>query len=460
MRRGNDVLASMNTMTEPQSAYIDAARAAALRLPGREAPWVSRIRSEALDRFVKTGFPTPRDEEWKYTNVAPISRQVFTPVSPDRQCVLAVGQLDQVLFGELQAYRAVFVDGLFNEGLSNLGGLPDGASVTGLAQTLEHDAPGIEPFLDRDVVVRDHGFAALNAAFLADGAIVRIAEGVVVPRPIYLLFLTTAHSDSLLITPHNLIVAEAGSQATVIEHYGALGDAMYLTDAVTQVLTKRNAGIEYYRVQQESTRAYHIGGIYVRQDRESRFTSHTVDLGGLLVRNELKITLEGERAECELNGLYIVDGRRHVDNHTFVDHAQPRCTSDEFYKGVVDGRGRAVFSGRVLVRPNAQHTDAGQLNKNLLLSRDAEVDTKPQLEIYADDVKCSHGAAVGQLDTNALFYLRSRGMDEAAARSLLTYAFANDVLRRFKLSPVRRALEEKLTSRLLVDWATEELELI
>lgn len=460
MRIGYDVPNSKNTMTNAVSSYIDAARAAARQTSGPNAPWVSRIRSEALDRFVQAGFPTPRDEEWKYTNVAPIARQVFNPVGPNRQDGLAVEDLGPVLFDGLEAYRAVFVDGLFNAELSNLDELPDGIRVTGLARALEREAPEIEPLLDRDVVVRDHGFAALNAAFLADGAIVRISQGVAAPRPIHLLFLTTPRSDSLLITPHNLIVAESGSQATVIEHYGALGDTMYLTNAVTQVWAKPNAGIDYYRVQQESSRAYHVGGTYIRQDRESRFVSHAVDLGGLLVRNELKCALEGERAECELNGLYFVDGRRHVDNHTFVDHAQPRCTSREFYKGVLDGRGRAVFSGRVLVRPDAQHTDAGQLNKNLLLSRDAEIDTKPQLEIYADDVKCSHGAAVGQLDLDALFYLRSRGMDEAAARSLLTYAFANDVLRRFKLSPVRRGLEKKIAARLLPGWVTEELGLI
>lgn len=439
---------------------VAAARELADVLPGRNVPWVARLRSQALECFAEIGFPTRQQESWKYTNVAAIERQAFK-IAPRTQAVgLTAAQLDAALFQDLAAHRFVFIDGHYMPALGSKGGLPAGVTVASLAVTLERDAARVEPFLGQYCAVDQNGFAALNAALLADGAFVRLAQDAVADRPIHLVFVATARGAPVMIAPRNLIVAEAGSQATVIEHYVALADANYLTNVVTEVAVDSRARIEHYRVQQESTEGYHVGGLHIHQNRDSAFTSYGADLGGLLVRNDVQATLDAEGAECELNGLYIVDGRRHVDNYTFVDHARPRGTSREFYKGILDDRARAVFNGRVRVRPDAQHTDARQMNKNLLLSKDAEVDTKPQLEIFADDVKCSHGATVGQLDANALFYLRSRAIDEAAARDLLTYAFAHDVLSRFKLGPVRLELERKLTTRLLHGRSIKELELV
>ena len=450
----------MTTASNSRAAYVALARDAANTLPGRNVPWVARLRSQALERFADIGFPTPRQENWKYTNVAVLERQAFSIVPPVQAASVSLTQLEAVLIQDFAAHRFVFIDGRYTPTLGAGGGLPTGVTVASLAATLERDAARLEPFLGQQTAGDQHGFAALNAALLADGAFVHLAKDAVADQPIHLVFVSTPHGAPVMTAPRNLIVAEAGSQATVIEHYVALADATYLTNAVTEVVAAARARVEHYRVQQESTQAFHVGGLHVHQGRDSAFTSYGADLGGLLVRNDVQATLDAEGAECELNGLYIVDGRRHVDNYTFVDHARPRGTSREFYKGILDGRGRAVFNGRVRVRPDAQRTDARQMNKNLLLSKDAEVDTKPQLEIYADDVKCSHGATVGQLDANALFYLRSRAIDEAAARDLLTYAFAHDVLSRFKLAPVRSQLERKLTTRLLHGRSVKELELI
>jgi Fe-S cluster assembly protein SufD len=283
-----------------------------------------------------------------------------------------------------------------------------------------------------------------------DGAYIHLGRGARLAKPIHLLYVTTGAGGPLLSQPRNLVVAEEDSQAILIENYVAVGEAAYFTNALTEVVVGPHAMIEHYRLQEEGTKAYHIGGLHAHLDRDGRFTAHGIDLGGRLVRNDLRSVLDAEGAECHLNGLYVIGGRQHVDNHTHIDHAKPRGTSREFYKGVLDGRSRAVFHGRVVVHPDAQHTDAQQVNNNLLLSRDAEADTKPQLEIYADDVKCAHGATVGQLDPDALFYLRSRAVDEAAARDLLTYAFARDVLSRLRLEPVRSQLERNLAAKLRV----------
>lgn len=450
----------MTSAPNSKDTYIAAARDAANALPGWNVPWVARLRSQALERFADIGFPSPRQENWKYTNIAALERQLFSPAPPTQTASLALQQIEAVLIQDVAAHRIVFIDGRYMPTPGAGGGLPGGITVASLAATLERDAARLEPFLGRQATVSEHGFTALNAALLADGAFVHLAKDVVAEQPIYLVFITTAHGAPVMTAPRTVIVAESGSQATVIEHYVALTDAAYLTNAVTEVVAAPGARVEHYRVQQESTKAFHVGGLHVHQERDSVFSAYGADLGGLLVRNDVQVTLDAEGAACELNGLYIVDGRRHVDNCTFVDHARPRGSSREYYKGILDGRGRAVFNGRVRVRPDAQHTDARQMNKNLLLSKDAEVDTKPQLEIYADDVKCGHGATVGQLDANALFYLRSRAIDEVAARDLLTYAFAHDVLNRFKLAPVRSQLERKLTTRLLHGRSVEELELI
>jgi len=332
-------------------------------------------------------------------------------------------------------------------------------TITSLADALSARPEVLEAYLGRCLPDVSHGFTALNTALLADGAYVHLSRGVSLEQPIHILYVTTDEAEAMLMQPRNLVVAEPDSQATLIEHYVANGETAYWTNTLTEVVAEANASVTHYRLQEEGLRAFHVGGLHVHLDRDSRFTSHGIDFGGRLVRNELRSVLDAEGAECHLNGLSVLGGRQHVDNHTHIDHASPRGTSREFYKGILDGRARGVFHGRIVVHPHAQHSDAEQLNHNLLLSRDAEADSKPQLEIYADDVKCSHGATVGQLDTDALFYLRSRAVDEAAARDLLTYAFARDVLQRIGLEPVRLQLERHLASGLLHGRDIRELEL-
>lgn len=445
----------MNAIVDAKTSYLDAILAGREEAPGRALPWVRALREAAGMHFEAQGFPTTRDESWKYTNVAPLVRQSYAAAS--REAASLPGDVSRIAFPQLEAHRLVFVDGFFAPQLSSSVSLA-GVQAGSLADALERAGEALEPYLGRIASLEKHPFAALNTAFLADGAWLHVGAGIALERPIHLVFL--ASGAQVLAQPHNLIVLDEGAQATVIEHYVALKEGRCFTNAVTEISLARGATLEHYRVQQQDAQAYHVGGLHVRQAGATRFTSHAVDLGGMLVRNDLRAVLAEEQAACTLNGLYVLDGRQHVDNHTLIDHAKPNGTSSEFYKGVLDGRSRAVFNGRVIVHPDAQHTDAQQMNNNLLLSEDAEVDTKPELEIYADDVKCSHGATVGQLDPDALFYLRSRAVDEAAARDLLTYAFANDILGRFRLMPIRLELERKLTARLLRGREIKELELV
>jgi Fe-S cluster assembly protein SufD len=431
-----------------KETYLDAMGTAEKELANAPS-WLRELRREAASRFAEVGFPTPRDEAWKYTDVTPIVQVGFKPATRGVNGV-DPARLEGFWFENLPSHRLVFVNGHYSEKLSTLDAWPKGVTVMSLAEALRDKAHRLEPYLGHYVPEKIHGFAALNAALFTDGAYIHLGRGTRLVKPIHLLYVSAGAADPLLSQPRNLVVAEEDSQAVLIENYVAVGEASYFTNALTEVVVGPHAMIEHYRLQEEGASAYHIGGMHAHLDRDGRFTAHGIDLGGRLVRNDLRSVLDAEGAECHLNGLYVLGGRQHVDNHTHIDHAKPRGTSREFYKGVLDGRSRAVFHGRVVVRPDAQHTDAQQVNNNLLLSRDAEADTKPQLEIYADDVKCAHGATVGQLDPDALFYLRSRAVDEAAARDLLTYAFARDVLSRLRLEPVRVQLERNLAAKLRV----------
>ncbi len=450
----NPIPQSIKRLREAYAATADS-------LPGTQQRAVRALREQSLEQFTALGFPTTRLEDWKYTNVAPIAEGGFVPAVRRAHEVPTAQAVAALLFPDLDAHRLVFVDGHYTEALSAIGSLPPGATVMSLAAALTHDPGPVAAGLNRLAPADDHAFAALNAAFFADGAYIVLERGVEVDRPVHLVFLATASAAGHMLPVRNLILAAEGSRATILEHYVCLAaEGRYFTSVVTEVKAAPGAALEHLRLQQESETAFHVGGLYARLEQGSRLAATAVDLGGRLVRNDVQAALTAAGAQCVLNGLYVVDGRSHVDNHTHVDHAQPHGTSREFYKGVLDGRARAVFNGRIVVHPNAQHTDAQQENRNLLLSEDAEVDTRPQLEIYADDVKCSHGTTVGSLDADALFYLRSRAMDEQAARDLLTYAFAHDLLARIRLAPIRLALEQRLTTRLLHGRAIRERELV
>jgi Fe-S cluster assembly protein SufD len=398
------------------------------------------LREAAFARFAKLGLPTTQDEDWKYTSLAPLAQTRFEPAPQ-----ATVRDIDRWTLGD-GAIRLVFVNGRYQPELSSRA--PGGAFVGSLAFALAERPELVERHLARHADHHGHALTALNTAFIEDGAFVHLPAGAVLEAPIHLLYVSTAPEKPTLSQPRNLIVAGPNSQATVVETYVGLGDEVYFTNAVTEVVLGENAHVDHYKLQDESARSFHIAATQVHHGRDSRFTSHSVALGAALARNELRALLAAEGSECTLNGLYMATGKQHLDNRTLVDHQSPRCTSRELYKGVLDGQSRGVFSGRVLVRQDAQKTDASQTNKNLLLSDDAVVDTKPQLEIFADDVKCAHGAAVGQLDENALFYLRTRGIGQEAARSLLTYAFASEMVNRVGLGPLRARVRDLVIAKL------------
>jgi Fe-S cluster assembly protein SufD len=378
------------------------------------APAVQRLRKAAVARFAEMGFPGPRDEEWRFTPVASLAKTPFR-LPP------AGGQRFDV-------------DGNRS--------LPEGVLVGSLAEALEKHPQLVEPHLARHADYKRHVFVALNTAFLRDGLFVYVPPGRVVEEPIYLESRVAAHNDNVPYAWHRrcLIVLGPNAQATVVDSFHGLPGLNYLTNAVTEVVVGDNATLDHYKVQEEGDAASHMAVMQVQLGRAARFSSHAVTLGSAWVRNEVNAVFGGEGGECTLNGLYLASGKQFVGNHTVIDHALPHCASHELYKGILDGQAKGVFNGKIFVRQDAQKTDAKQTNQTLLLSDDATINTKPQLEIYADDVKCTHGATVGQLDAEALFYLRARGIGHDQARSLLTFAFANDILERIKVEPLRERL--------------------
>ena len=420
----------------------------AAALPGARVPWLASLRSAALERFAQSGWPTMRDEDWKYTNVADIEQNAFHALPFQEMhgdAAAALGALvDGLALNGGAGHLLVFLNGHHAPALSAPGHLPAGVTLASLAATLDKTPEALEPYLANDD--RQTVFGALNTAFMADGAYLHLPRGTVVDAPIHLLFIAT--QEGAAITPRNVIVADEGTHATVIEHYAGTDGVIYFTNAVTQIFAATNAGIEHYKLQQEALQAFHVAGIHALQAKDSRLTSHSITLGAALTRSDITTAFAATGCEATLDGLYLVGGRQHVDNHTRIDHLEPNGTSHESYRGVLDGHSRAVFNGKVIVYPGAQKTQAYQANHNLLLSRDAEVDTKPQLEIYADDVKCTHGATIGQIDESQLFYLRSRGVEETMARGLLVHAFAQDVIERIRVPVLRTRLEQILFTRL------------
>ena len=426
-----------------------AAQFAALKGTAPTAGPLGSLRDDAFRCFDRLGFPTTRLEEWRFTNIAPI---VDTPF----QAAGAAAGSGREVVDALRppgsgGPELVFVNGRFAPELSDASGLPPGVRVRSLAAMADAEPGGLDalaPHLGRLARFERLAFTALNTAFLADGAVIEIDGGVVVDRPVHLFFASSSDAAPVLSQPRVLVVAGASSEVRVVESHAGAGDVPYLSNTVTEVSVAENAVVDHYTVVREAAAAYHVGSLAVRIGRAGNFSSHTITAGGAIVRNEAGVVLGGEGGECTLNGLYLANGRQLVDNQTTIDHAMPHCDSHELYKGILDGRSRAVFNGKIIVRLDAQKTDAKQSNKALLLSEDAQITTKPQLEIFADDVKCTHGATVGQLDADAMFYLRSRALSEAQARQLLIHAFAADLLGHIKVEAIRRQLDALLLERL------------
>ncbi len=434
------------TVAEAHDIYL--ARFDELRRARQQADpaWLQAIRKAAITRFAELGFPTNRDEEWRFTSVAPIANTPFR-AADDVPVAVSKALVAPFAVRRLSSTQLVFVNGRFSRELSTLRALPTGVQVGSLADFLALDPGIVDPYLTRCAKDGTHAFCSLNTALMEDGAVVYLPANAVVSEVIHVLYVTSA-PEPLVTHPRTLVVAGDNSQATVIETYGGGAGERYFTNAVTEFVVGENAHVDHYRVQRESFEACHVSATGVYLERDAVFAQQNFVFGGGLVRNDVGAVLDATGIECTLNGLYLGHGDRLIDNHTAIDHAKPHCESHEIYKGMLDGASRGVFNGKIFVREDAQKTDAKQTNQVLLLSDDATINTKPQLEIFADDVKCTHGATVGQLDDEALFYLRARGIGHHEARAILVHAFASDVIDRVKVEPLRAALEDTLLGQL------------
>ena len=408
---------------------------------GAAAPDAVRsLRLSAIARFETLGFPTTRNEDWHFTSVSPIAEGGFAPL-PTASGAVDAAALAPFGFAASGWHTLVFVNGRHDAALSGGAMLPDGVRVMPLAQAYDELPLLVEQHLGHVANFDASSFTALNTAFINDGAVVHVAHDVEVAQPIHLLFVSDASASKATSSPRNLIVIDRHAKATVIESYAGLTDDRYFTNAVTEAVIGDGATLTHLKLQRESPHAYHVGTLDVRQARDSHLFSFSFATGAALSRTNIYTELRGEGCGATLNGLYLGDGDQHIDHQTRIEHVEPNCYSRELYKGILDGASHGVFNGKVYVHPEAQKTDGKQTNNTLLLSERAQIDTKPQLEIFADDVKCTHGATVGRLDETSLFYMKSRGINARTARELLTYAFAADVLETIELAEVREGLE-------------------
>ncbi|HZH32454.1 MAG TPA: Fe-S cluster assembly protein SufD [Pyrinomonadaceae bacterium] len=434
--------------TKEKSSYrlaFDAMQTADARaLPA----WVLRLRETAMERFESVGFPTTDVEDWKYTNVGAISKGAFAPVATGAGGELNVADVAAYLAPEASS-RLVFVNGIYRAEFSSVEDLPPGVVVASFAEafTGEHESV-LRSYLASPSDPEIDGFNALNAAFLREGALVYLPKGAQASSPIQLLFLSATTPQPAAVFPRVLVVAERESAATIIESYASVDESRSFTNAVVEVFVGENARVTHYKVQREGEASFHIATTNAKLERSGVYDLTTITLGAQLSRHGIGVRLAHEGAECWVDGLYLVGTGQHADTHSLIDHSSPHCTSHQLYKGILDGKSRAVFNGKVFVHRDAQQTDAQQSNKNLLLSNEARVDTKPQLEIYADDVKCAHGATVGQLEEEELFYLVSRGLHTDLARNLLTYGFAEELVEKIKIESIKRQLDEAILNRL------------
>jgi len=428
-------------------------------LIGNSLDWLDAARNKAIADYQQVGLPGIRDEQWRYTNLRAIKAKEFTPGVQDKVDPEAIN------LPQTDNPRLVFVNGFFSSDLSDLDALSEQLTLAPLSQILENQlseesgesgtllADAVKQHFGTSLPKQAHGFSLLNTAYSQDGYVLLLQKNKVAEQILEVLYVSSAVQNSQQSVSHcrNLIIAEPNSKCTIVERHLGMQDSVYLNNTITEIHAGENAHIDHYKLQQESDDAFHIGGVFIQQQASSNVTSHNIALSGLVTRNDINSDLVGQGAHVEMNGLVIGYGRQHIDNHTEVNHAVANCTSDEYYKTILDDQSRSIFRGRIIVAQDAQLTNADQQNNNLLLSDRAEADTKPQLEIYADDVKCSHGATVGQLDPKSLFYLRSRGIDQASATALLTFAFANEVIERIRVDSIREELTQLIAGHLLND---------
>jgi Fe-S cluster assembly protein SufD len=435
----------MTQLAEEKVAHVRNFAALEKASNGDVVPWLDARRREGIERFDLIGFPNPLDEDWRHTQLGPIVKTKFSLAGAGAPKQIAEEHAE-FSFGDDAISEIVFVNGHYHAQLSKLGKLPRGVKVLSLARALETDAERIEPHLARVADIESNPFVALNTGFLQDGAYLFFPRGTTIAQPIHLLFISTPAADPAVSHPRVLVIAEDNVEATIVESYVG-SEGKYFTNAVTEIVCGADCRIDHCKLQQESQAAYHVATMQVILGRATTFVSHAASIGSRITRNNLNCLMNGEGAYATLNGLVLIGGEQHVDNHTLLDHAEPNCPSHELYKHVLNGKATGVFRGKILVRQKAQKTDSKQNSKSLLLSDDAYMNSQPALEIYADDVKCTHGSTTGPVDEDMVFYLRTRGVGLAEARHLLTYAFAADVTRRIKVEPFRRRLESYMAKQ-------------
>jgi Fe-S cluster assembly protein SufD len=415
---------------------------------GNGRMWLDEMRRAAMDRFAQVGFPTTKQEEWRFTNVAPLAKIRFSP-APEVE--LHGDDIAAFTFGHEAAVELVFVNGHYAPNLSVTRALPRGVKVSSLADAIESNEPVLEQHLGKYAKAESNPFVALNTGFIRDGALVHLARGVSLEKPIHLMFVSTPdrHDQPTVAHPRILIVIDDNAQATIVKSFVNTGGekGVYFDNVVNEIIVGSDCRIDYNKLQQDSIEAFHVSTTQLQLGRNSQFIAHAATLGGKLTRNDVNVLLAGEHADATLNGLVIIGGDQHCDNHTLLEHLAPNCPSYELYKHVLSGRATGVFKGKIFVHQEAQKTDSKQTSKSLLLSDDATMNSQPALEIYADDVKCTHGSTIGPVDEEAVFYLRSRGVSAQAARHLMSYAFAADVTRRIKVEPVRRRIENVMAQQ-------------
>lgn len=405
------------------------------------------VRKEAIESFSNLNFPAVKDEEWRFTNISPLLKNKF--VLPQVDQSRSIEDLSKYLIEGLETNLLTFVNGIYSAELSSIYDLPEGVVICNIAEAAEKHHPLLEKYFAKYAKNKDNIFNSLNAAFTNNGAFIYIPDGKIIEKPVMILHVVSAGEDKLLVQPRNIFIAGTNSQVKIIENYTSVNGGVYFTNAITEIICGEDAVVEHIKLQNESHNAFHIATIEIDLEKHSNFSSYNVSLGSAITRNNINAKFNAEWSECTFNGLLLTDGTQLIDNHTMIDHAVPNCVSHELYKGVLDGKSKAVFNGKVMVRKDAQKTNAFQQNKTIILSDEALIDTKPQLEIFADDVKCSHGATIGRLDEDSLFYLRARGIGLEQAKTILIYAFASDVVHSINIDPLKDHLEKLLAERLM-----------
>ena len=417
-------------------------------LNGAASTHINNIRKEARDYFESFGFPERKDEEWKYTRANSITKYDFSQSFSKEESDISEIDVEKFLIPDLETNTIVLINGIYSNKLSKIISDPKEVFVCNFSEAQKSHPQIFNNHFAKYADYKIDGFTALNTAFANNGVFIYIPEGVELKEPILLINIIDSRTPNLLSQQRNLIIAGKGSRLSVIDSYNTFGNNYNFLNTVTEISADENSNVYYYKIQNDGNKSIHVGTTQVHQEKDSHFNSVTLSWGGNITRNNLNSFLNGKGCECHMYGAFVLSGEQHVDNHTLVDHSVPNCYSNELYKGILDDNSTGVFNGKVMVRKDAQKTNAYQSNKNILLTDTATMNTKPQLEIFADDVKCSHGATTGQLNKEELFYLRTRGIDEDEAKAMLLYAFASEVIQAIEISPLRNMLFDKLNEKL------------